>query len=81
MVWYQSNDIGLNKHLLIDIKKAFDYINRNKLREMLEKDFFEKDFELIRGFIDIYDSLEVNIIGEKEDLKDHLLFQYFFAII
>ena len=25
----------------------------------------EKDFELITGFIDIYDSLEVDIIGEK----------------
>ena len=57
MVWYQSNEFGLSKHVLIDIKKAFDSINRNKLREMLEKDFLGKDLELITGFIDIYDSL------------------------
>lgn len=30
MVWYQANKKGLNIHLLIDIRKAFDSINRFK---------------------------------------------------
>ena len=38
-VWYNSFTTGVNKSLLIDIKKAFDSINRNKLREMIEKIF------------------------------------------
>ena len=29
----------LNKHLLTDIKKAFDTLNREKLRNMLIEDF------------------------------------------
>ena len=65
MVWYQANKKGLDKHLLIDIKKAFDSINRFKLREILEGYFIGKDLELITGFIDIYDSLEIEILGER----------------
>ena len=65
MVWYQKNKKGLDKHLLIDIKKAFDSINRFKLREILEGDFIGKDLELITGFIDICDSLEIEILGER----------------
>ena len=65
MVQYQANKKGLDKHLLIDIKKAFDFINRFKLREILKGDFIGKDLELITGFIDIYDSLEIEILGER----------------
>ena len=33
LTWYNSTKLGLKKHLLIDIKKAFDSINRRKLKE------------------------------------------------
>ena len=65
LVWYNANQKGYNKHLLIDIKKAFDSINRNKLREMLSQDFKGKELALLTGFIDIYDTIEINMIDER----------------
>ena len=39
MMWYQSKQNGFSKHLLIDIKKAFDSIDQNQLKEFLQEDF------------------------------------------
>lgn len=64
-VWYNAYTTGTQKSLLIDIKKAFDSINRNKLRDMIEKDFSKEESKLILNFIDIYDNIETDIQGEK----------------
>ena len=64
-VWYNAFTTGANKSLLIDIKNEFDSINRNKLREMIEKDFQKEERALILSFIDIYDTIEIDIQGEK----------------
>ena len=65
MMWYHAKQEGLSKHLLIDIKKAFDSIDRIKLREFLNKDFKDKELDLLMNFIDIYDTIEVELLGER----------------
>ena len=57
MTCYNSSKLGYKKHLLIDIKKAFDSINRKKLKEMTRADLKEKEQKLLMNFIDIYDSI------------------------
>ena len=65
MIWYYAKKKGLNKHLLIDIKKAFDTINRGKLKNMLIEDFNGDNLNLLLSFIDIYDSLTIDIIDNQ----------------
>ena len=65
MVWYNSCQKGVKKHLLIDIKKAFDSINRNKLSEMIKDDFKEEFSVLLIDFLDIYDTIEIDMLGIK----------------
>ena len=65
MTWYNSSKLGYKKHLLIDIKKAFDSINRRKLKEMIQTDFKEKEQKLLMNFIDIYDNISLNILDEE----------------
>ena len=45
MTWYKSWKLGYKRHLLTDInqKKAFDSINRKKLKEMIQVDLKEKE--------------------------------------
>ena len=33
LTWYNSTKLGFKKHLLLYIKKAFDSINRRKLKK------------------------------------------------
>ena len=65
MIWYYAKKKGLNKHLLIDIKKAFDTINRGKLKNMLTEDFNGDNLNLLLSFINIYDSLTIDIIDNQ----------------
>ena len=54
--------LGLKKQLLIDIQKAFNSINRNKLKEMVSKDFDGVD-KTIR-FMQLFDNIQYNILGK-----------------
>ena len=62
MIWINSEQEGLNKHLLIDIKKAFDSINRLILLEMLKEDFKNENFELLSNLLEIYNTIEIDIL-------------------
>ena len=64
LVWYNNSKLGYNKHLLIDIQKAFDSINRQKLKEMIVNDFEGEDKEIIIDFLDIYENINYNILGK-----------------
>ena len=50
--------LGLKKQLLINIQKAFDSINRNKLKEMVSKDFDGVDKTIINRFIELFDNIQ-----------------------
>ena len=65
MLWYNTNKEEGKKHLLIDVKKAFDSINRDKLRFMLAENFSGDNLNLILNFLDIYDTIEIDILGSK----------------
>ena len=64
LTWFNSMKLGLKKQLLIDIQKAFDSINRNKLKEMVSKDFDEVDKTIINRFIELYDNIQHNVLGK-----------------
>ena len=64
-VWYNSIAKGLGKCLLIVIKKAFDSIDRDILKNRIENDFVGDQKEILLSFIKIYNSIEVDILGEK----------------
>ena len=57
-VWYNSIAKGLGKCLLIDIKKAFDSIDRDILKNMIENDFVGDQKEILISFIKLYNSLK-----------------------
>ena len=65
MIWYHAKQEGLSKHLLIDIKKAFDSIDRIRLRNFLREDFRDEQLSLLINFIDIYDTIEIEVLGDK----------------
>ena len=64
LVWYNNSKLGYKKQLLIDIQKAFDSINRQKLKEMLENDFKGEEKEIIIDFLDLYENINYNILGK-----------------
>ena len=47
------------------MKKAFDSINRDKLRIILAENFSGDNPNLILNFLDIYDTIEIDILGTK----------------
>ena len=65
MLWYNTNKEQGKKHLLIDVKKAFDSINRDKLRIILTENFSGDNPNLLLNFLDIYDTIEIDILGTK----------------
>jgi hypothetical protein len=65
MMWINSQKEGLKKHLLIDVKKAFDSINRLKLLEMLREDFKDEEFKLFSYFLEIYNTIEIDMMNSK----------------
>ena len=65
MMWYHAKQEGLSKHLLIDIKKAFDSIDRIRLRNFLREDFRDEQLSLLINFLDIYGTIEIEVLGDK----------------
>ena len=43
MIYYKSKKYNFNKALLIDISKAYDSVNRNKLKEIINSKYEEKE--------------------------------------
>ena len=64
LTWYNSSKMDYKKLLLIDIRKAFDSIDRKKLKEMIQTDFKENDKTLLMNFIDIYEQISLEILGK-----------------
>ena len=63
---YKEINYGLNKILLIDLKKAFDCVDRNILKEKINKDskINETNKALINNILTIYDSININICND-----------------
>lgn len=54
---------GMQKQLLIDVKEAFDSMDRNKAREKA-RTLLGNEAGLVLGFLDLYDLLGMEIAGE-----------------
>ena len=65
MIWVNNLETGYNKHLLIDIKKAFDSINRIKLKKMIINDFEGDEQYFLLTFVEFWDYLIISILGEE----------------
>ena len=63
MILYKCRKYNYNKSLLIDIKKAYDSVNRDILKNIISKNFGETGKILI-DFISIYDGLTTIINGK-----------------
>ena len=61
MIWVNSLENGNNKHLLIDIKKAFDSINREILKKMITIDFKGYEQYFLLAWIKLWDYLSISI--------------------
>ena len=61
---FNAKTQGYNKNLLIDIRKAFDSIDRVKLRTKIDN-LLGKEGKLLKAFIDLYDCLNPNIYGKS----------------
>ena len=65
MIYYKSQKYNYKKALLIDIKKAYDSVNRNKLKEIIKSKFENKEALFLITFIEIYESLTMIINGSE----------------
>ena len=54
-----------NEHLLIDIKKAFDSINREILKKMITNDFKRDEQCFLLTFVQFGDYLNISILNEE----------------
>ena len=65
MIWINNLVTGYNKHLLIDIKKEIDIINREILKKMIINDFEGDEQCFLLTFVKFWDYLSISILGEK----------------
>ena len=65
MIYFKSQKYNYKKALLIDIKKAYDSVNRNKLKEIIKSKFENKEALFLITFIEIYESLTMIINGSE----------------
>ena len=65
MIYYKSQKYNYKKALLIDIKKAYDSVNRNKLKEIIKNKFENEEALFLITFIEIYESLTMIINGSE----------------
>ena len=65
MIYYKSKKLKLNKGLLIDIRKAYDSVNRSILKESIIKEFSMAESDFLIYFIDIYENLKMVINNEE----------------
>ena len=63
MILYKCKKYNYNKSLLIDIKKAYDSVNRTALKNIILK-YFGESGKILTDFITIYDGLTTNINGK-----------------
>ena len=54
---------GLNNKLLLDVRKAFDSVNRNKLRDIIKRKFSGTNSALLCQALEFYDTISINIYG------------------
>ena len=64
MIIYKSKKYNYNKSLLIDIKKAYDSVNRDILKRIINSTFKESG-NIHLYFINIYESLTTIINGKE----------------
>ena len=66
MIFYKARKYKFNKALLIDIKKAYDTVDLNILKEIINHTFIDYNKnQLLNNFIDIYKELVLIINGVK----------------
>ena len=65
MIYYKSKKFKFNKALLIDVRKAYDSVDRNILKECIENNFDEEKAAFLNNFIKLYDQLTM-IINNSE---------------
>ena len=53
MIYYKSQKYNYKKALLIDIRKAYDSVNRNKLKEIITNNFNNDEASFLITFIEI----------------------------
>ena len=64
MIYYKSKKYNYNKALLIDVCKAYDSVNRNKLKEIIINNYKDEEAKFLIYFIEIYDNLTMMIEDE-----------------
>ncbi|MGL5920981.1 MAG: reverse transcriptase domain-containing protein [Bacteroidales bacterium] len=64
MVVYNAKKKGMDKLILIDVRKAFDSIDRIILRRKIIELLGNNGY-ILQLFIDIYDMLNIEILGTK----------------
>ena len=61
---YNAKNFKTTKCLLVDLSKAYDMVNRERLREIItQKVIDEIDRNFILDLVDIHDSLQYIILG------------------
>ena len=63
MILYKCKKYNYNKSLLIDIKKAYDSVNRVTLKNIILK-YFGESGKILTDFITLYDGLTTIINGK-----------------
>jgi hypothetical protein len=65
MVNYMASRNSYKKALLIDIEKAYDSVNREKLREKIKAVFTGEQARFIINLVEIQDQVTLEILGER----------------
>ena len=80
MIYFKSQKYNYKKALLIDIKKAYDSVNRNKLKEIIKSKFDNEEVLFLITFIEIYESLTMIINTLKGLSQDSVLSPMYFNL-
>ena len=86
-IYYKAKKEKYKKAVLIDLRKAFDMVNREILKTIINKNINDNYIKRITlNLIDLYDMINLNIEGKNiyntEDyLKDQYMAHCYFAYI
>ena len=61
---YQAHQRNLNKALLIDVQKAYDSVNLDLLKDIINEKYQTEPAKFLTSFIDIYQKLNINMLEE-----------------
>ena len=64
-VFYLSRKYSMKLKLLIDVKKAYDSVDRNALIEKINLKFEGNEAKLLTFFVEAYKNLELDLYGNK----------------